>query len=230
MSTPSSSSGISSATVLAHHTAPGSDQPVAAAALASASASAQGAADAGPGTGTTSSPDTVNRYGTRRKQPLSVHIPSAMESGCSGPATAVDGAAGGTVVPSTGNSVGIPQTSPRPRSHSTGKDRKRKSPRSASDLAGSSHPRSSSVAADIGDAIYYPQTRNGSYSGAVSGHKQLPAQLCHRILNGLLLHGRLSMQSIMTLLPELGTTSSQVRVYVPVTLCISLSLSLCVCL
>ena len=229
MSSPSSSS---SAVPAQNETPPGGDQPTAvsaAGAASTSSASASGAvrinsastqppavtatpsASAGtsPNIGCTStarhSPDSSNRYGTRRKLPLSVHTSDEDPASRAQIAFVTEG----------GAIITAPVVSPRPRSSSTSKDRKRKPPRSASasggdlHLAGnarSHHSRSSSVAdSNHTDAIYYPQTRNGSFSG---GHKQLPAQLCHRILNGLLLHGRLSMQSLMTLLPELGSTSS----------------------
>ena len=62
------------------------------------------------------------------------------------------------------------------------------------------------------NSLYYfsggPMGPSGT-SNMGANTRLLPALLCHRILNGLLVHGRLSLQSVLSLVPDAASTSSK---------------------
>ncbi len=59
----------------------------------------------------------------------------------------------------------------------------------------------------INNLYYFSGVGSGNNSGANT--RLLPALLCHRILNGLLVHGRLSLQSLLSLMPDGGGATTR---------------------
>lgn len=87
--------------------------------------------------------------------------------------------------------------------------RKRKNPRRYSHDASLSGRAHSNRHASFGhEFMLMDNSSHGLHAGS-SLQKNMPAQLCHRILNGLLVHGHLPLQSIISLLPDQGSASAQ---------------------
>lgn len=91
-----------------------------------------------------------------------------------------------------------------------------------SDVSGTgyniSSPRAASGAGDsssnISSMLYFGGGQMGYSNGAMPNSaganvRQLPALLCHRVLNGLLVHGRLPLASLLSLVPDTGGSSNR---------------------
>jgi hypothetical protein len=126
-------------------------------------------------------------YGTRKKQ-INSHMNLKLEI--------------------TGHAVGGEQTTTQKRPSSSAR-RKRSPRRDSHDMSGSkSRRRGSSLGHEsmLNDPatlqMIFP-SQGGSDGSGFTG-KNLSSHLCTRILNSLFIHGRLSLQSLVTLLPDLG--------------------------